>query len=260
MRNSIFAGVSAIALTLMTIAPSFATAENFTDSQYIGDWAAPSVDTLVDLGVLVGYPDGSFNPDWSITRQEYAVSLLKGLEVLNDQITTAYEAEDAELYQMLIDQQVELLGALADIDELKAAAAVQKNNYFALSMVYDFEDSVTNDSGYISLDGKLQVVKLSNKLAISVRPFINTTGEAGGAATLDYKVSDKVTLSAGAGAAGSWSTNGALTGGDDVVGYGQGVVDYSVSKDTVVTAGVKVPFTGPNSGNVQTSVGVGVKW
>lgn len=259
MRNTILSTLSAIALTLVVGSPSFATT-TYSDSEYIGDWAAPSVETLTDLGVLSGYPDGSFGPYWSITREEYAVSLLKGLEVLNGQITTAYEAEDAALYTTLIDQQIQLLEALTAIDELKAINAIQHNNYFALSMVYNFEDSVTNDSGYISLDGKLQVVKLSNKLAISLRPFVNTTGEAGTAATLDYKISDKITVGAGAGAAASWSSNGALTGGDDVVGYGQGVVDYNLSKNTVVTAGVKVPFTGPNSGDIQGSVGIGVRF
>lgn len=260
MRNTIFAGLSAIALTLMTVTPSFANGATYTDDEFIGDWARPSVEALTNLGVMEGYPDGSFSPYWSITREEYAVSLLKGMELLNNQISQAYQAEDALLYQELIDQQLMLLDALNSIDELKAANAVQNNNYFALSMVYNFEDSVTNDNGYISLDGKLQVVKLSNRLAISVRPFINTTGEAGTSATLDYKISDKISVGAGAGAVSSWSSNGALTGGDDVVGYGQGVVEYNLSKDTVLTGGVKVPFTGPNSGDVQGSVGIGVKF
>ncbi len=44
----------------------------FTDSAEIGDWAKPYVAAAFDLGILKGYPDGSFGPAANITRAETA--------------------------------------------------------------------------------------------------------------------------------------------------------------------------------------------
>ena len=35
-----------------------------------GHWVEDSVKSLIDQGILNGYPDGSFRPDQSITRAE----------------------------------------------------------------------------------------------------------------------------------------------------------------------------------------------
>ena len=44
---------------------------DFTDVK-AGSWYNTAVSTLVDMGILKGYPDGSFRPDASITRAEFA--------------------------------------------------------------------------------------------------------------------------------------------------------------------------------------------
>lgn len=247
MRNTILSTLSALTLTLVLGTPSFATS-TFNDSEYIGEWAAPSVETLVDLGVLSGYPDGSFSPYWSITREEYAVSLLKGLELLNTQVTNAYEANDIVLYETLIDQQIQLLDVLVEIDELKAINAVEKSNYFAIGLGYNVNSGVQDDNSSVQLLAKIQVVELSDKLAISIRPFVTTGATGGAAATLDFAVTDKLDVFAGGGAAASWS-NGAseLTGTSDVVGLATAGIDYKVTKDTVAGVKVDVPLSGSNS-------------
>lgn len=256
MRNQIISTLSAVVLGLSLGMPAMAT--TFTDDANIGEWSKESVDILQSLDIMVGYPDGTFQPQWAINREEYAVSLLKGLSTLEGMVTEAYTANDTFLYEELVAQQVTLLDALAAIDELKAKDAVEKNNYVGISMNYNTETSLSSDNGSMSVDAKFQVVKLSDTFAISVRPFLNDSGEAGAAVTVDAGLGDKITVGLGAGAAGSWSNNGVLTGGDDVVGYGTGVVEYDVSKNATVYTQVKVPFTGPNSGDV--NVGVGAAW
>ena len=258
MRNQIISTVSAVVLATMFAAPSFAT--TYTDDAAISNWSKESVEILTDLGVMVGHADGEFKPADHLTREEYAVSLLNGLATLESLVTEAYQAEDAYLYEQLVAQQVTLLEALTAIDEIKAKDAVEHNNYFAVSMFYDTENDVVNQNGYISLDGKIQVVSLSKKLAISVRPFVNTTGEAGSAATLDVKVTDKLTLAAGAGVAGSWNDDSALAGDSSSVGYAQANIDYSLGKNSVATVTAKVPFTEDNSGNVNVGIGLGVRF
>lgn len=256
MLNKLSIALTVTMLGLSLGMPAMAT--TFVDDAAIGDWSKESVEILTDLGVIAGYPDGTFQPQGNITRQEYAVSLLNGLSVLEELVTEAYNANDTFLYDELVAQQVQLLDALAAIDELKAKDAVEKNNYVGISMNYNTETSLSSDNGSMSVDAKFQVVKLSDTFAISVRPFLNDSGEAGAAVTVDAGLGDKITVGMGAGAAGSWSNNGVLTGGDDVVGYGTGVVEYDVSKNATVYTQVKVPFTGPNSGDV--NVGVGAAW
>lgn len=260
MRNQIISGVGALALALMTVTPSFAST-TFSDSEYIGDWAKPSVDALVELGVMSGYPDGSFGPYWSITREEYAVSLLKGLEVLDNAIYEAQQAHEAEVYAELVDQQIALMEALVSIDELKAINALQHNNYVALGLGYNVSNGVQDDQSSIQLLGKVQVVKLSDKLAISVRPFVTTDATAGASATLDYAISNKLGIYAGGGAAASWNNGSSeLTGTNDVVGIAQGGVEYKLSKDTVTGIDVKVPVNGDNAGDPVLTGFVGISF
>lgn len=258
MRNQIISTLSAVVVGLSLGMPAMAT--TFTDDANIAEWSKESVDILQSLDIMVGYPDGTFQPKWAINREEYAVSLLKGLSTLEGMVTEAYTANDTFLYEELVAQQVTLLDALAAIDELKAKDAVEKNNFVGISMNYNTETSTSSDNGSMSVDLKLQVVELSDTFSISVRPFLNDSGEAGAAATIDAKVTDKLTVSAGGGATASWSANGTLTGGDDVVGYGTGVVQYDVSKNGAIYSQVKVPFTGPNSGDVNVGLGYAVKF
>jgi hypothetical protein len=49
-----------------------------------GHWAYDNIKKLVDLGVISGYPDGSFKPDNNITRAEFATVLVKALQVENE--------------------------------------------------------------------------------------------------------------------------------------------------------------------------------
>lgn len=49
-----------------------------------GHWAAPYINQMLEKGILTGYPDGTFLPDNSISREEFAAVLAraKGLKAL----------------------------------------------------------------------------------------------------------------------------------------------------------------------------------
>jgi len=44
----------------------------FADEERVGDWARAAIAQAVQLGILEGYPDGTFRPDQAITRAEIA--------------------------------------------------------------------------------------------------------------------------------------------------------------------------------------------
>ncbi len=46
-----------------------------------GHWAAGSISKLVAMGCISGYPDGSFKPDKTITRAEFATILIKAFKL-----------------------------------------------------------------------------------------------------------------------------------------------------------------------------------
>lgn len=50
-------------------------------SDIAGHWAQNKIEDLVALGVLSGYPDGTFKPDNTITRAEFATALVKAFKL-----------------------------------------------------------------------------------------------------------------------------------------------------------------------------------
>ncbi|MGQ4648708.1 S-layer homology domain-containing protein [Lyngbya aestuarii] len=70
-------GITTTAIApLVAPAPSFAQTTNFTDvsSNY---WAKDFIEELSDKGIIAGFPDGSFRPNASVTRAQYAAMLRK---------------------------------------------------------------------------------------------------------------------------------------------------------------------------------------
>lgn len=259
MRNQIISTLTAVVLGLSIGMPAMAT--SYTDDSNISPWSKESIDILTELGVVVGYPDGTFQPQWAINREEYAVSLLNGLDVLNALVTEAYEANDTFLYEELVNQQVMLLDALTAIDELKAQDAVEKNNYFAIGLGYGVSNSNTDDVSNVQLSGKFQVKQLSDTFAISIRPFVTTDATAGASVTLDANVAKNLTVYAGGGAAATWGADSQLVGAsDDVVGILNAGVEYDLSKTTVVGIDAKTATNGDASWDPTVTGFVGVKF
>ncbi|MDG0792381.1 X2-like carbohydrate binding domain-containing protein [Cohnella ginsengisoli] len=50
-------------------------------SDMTGHWAKSAVERAVTLGIVTGYPDGTFRPDANVTRQEIAAILIRSLPV-----------------------------------------------------------------------------------------------------------------------------------------------------------------------------------
>jgi len=69
----------------------------FADEDRIGAWAKDSVAVAVLLGIVNGYPDGSFRPDAPITRAEMAVMIARALGMNDGSETHAYFADDAKI-------------------------------------------------------------------------------------------------------------------------------------------------------------------
>lgn len=52
-----------------------------TFNDIVGHWAQSKIEEMAALGVVNGYPDGSFKPDGTITRAEFATMLVKAFEL-----------------------------------------------------------------------------------------------------------------------------------------------------------------------------------
>ncbi|MDO5707889.1 MAG: S-layer homology domain-containing protein [Andreesenia angusta] len=73
----------ALSLILLSIVGSSTTAMAFTDT--VSHWAELDIQKLVEMDILSGYSDGSFNPEGNITRAETSkiLSLAKQLDIQN---------------------------------------------------------------------------------------------------------------------------------------------------------------------------------
>ncbi|WP_236289997.1 S-layer homology domain-containing protein [Paenibacillus allorhizoplanae] len=69
----------------------------FTDTNLVEDWAVKSVKQAVQLGLISGYPDGTFRPTVNITHAEMISMVVKALGLpLMAGIPTGY-SDDADI-------------------------------------------------------------------------------------------------------------------------------------------------------------------
>lgn len=73
MRN-FFKLVLSLAVTISFTIPAVAFPDVDTNH-----WAAKQIEILTEKGVIVGYPDGTFQPDENVTRAEFASMAIKAL-------------------------------------------------------------------------------------------------------------------------------------------------------------------------------------
>lgn len=73
MKNLLKSAISFMVLAL-GIAPAMAFPD-VSDSH----WASSQINTLSEKGVIVGYPDGTFQPDENVTRAEFAAMAIRAL-------------------------------------------------------------------------------------------------------------------------------------------------------------------------------------
>lgn len=57
-------------------------------------WAAKQIEELSSAGIIVGYPDGTFQPDENVTRAEFASMAIKALGQQNITVAQPVNFED----------------------------------------------------------------------------------------------------------------------------------------------------------------------
>jgi|GEM_PF-1578532 FOG: WD40-like repeat len=66
----------------------------FTDKDRIGAWAKQAVAQAAQAGIVIGYEDGSFRPDATITRAEMAAMIARALGIQPDPVAATSFADD----------------------------------------------------------------------------------------------------------------------------------------------------------------------
>lgn len=77
-KKTILVLIMSIALVLTNVTPSLA-AETFFQDIPTSHWAHSNVGQMVDKGIIVGYPDGTFKPDKKVTYGEFIKMAIVGI-------------------------------------------------------------------------------------------------------------------------------------------------------------------------------------
>lgn len=136
-----------VTLVVILTFPSFAfglgAMEEFSDVSYLY-WASPEIKALTELGVVDGYPDGTFKPELGVTRAEFCKLLNTAMNLLGIQegfkdfpdtkghwarydISTAFEYgiiqgfPDGKFYPDQLVSKAEALTMIAKANKLKEA-------------------------------------------------------------------------------------------------------------------------------------------
>ncbi len=107
----------AVTMLLMVALLVPAVAKDMPDVPF-GHWAYDAVDELTDLGVVEGYPDGTFKGDRTWTRYEFAVMLTRMIDFLEDYLDSKVAGMDMGITESAAR-------AIAREEAQKAAAGVQ---------------------------------------------------------------------------------------------------------------------------------------
>src|SRR5659263_122016 len=84
-KNSIVLIVVVVVMILISFT-SLVTAATVSDIS--GHWAKDNIQSLVDRGIIKGYPDGTFKPENPITRAEFCTIITSAL--VDDGVITEY--------------------------------------------------------------------------------------------------------------------------------------------------------------------------
>jgi len=66
--------------------PEAEEASDFDDSDRVNDWAVDAVNWAAEIGVIEGFPDGTFRPRTNITREQMALMLFRYAEIIEANI------------------------------------------------------------------------------------------------------------------------------------------------------------------------------
>ncbi len=113
----------AAVFTALVLGTAAVQAQSFPDVQP-DHWAADAVERIADLGIVQGFPDGTYRGNESFTRYQAALVIERLLLVLteNTQAALALTQDDVAALRMLVDQ------LRADLDALAARQAADSSN------------------------------------------------------------------------------------------------------------------------------------
>ncbi len=92
MFKKLLKGVFALAVLMMFNSP----AQAFYTDMDADHWAYQSIKFLTEVGVVVGYPDGTYKPDIPVTRAEFASMAIKALGQEDASVTQDIHFSDIE--------------------------------------------------------------------------------------------------------------------------------------------------------------------
>ena len=93
--KQVLCGVLAAALMIPLAAASPGSgSKSLSDIQ--GHWAQKEIETAIASGWVDGYPDGTFQPEKTITRAEFTKMLLDAIHLTPDSETVAWMKEHAK--------------------------------------------------------------------------------------------------------------------------------------------------------------------
>lgn len=84
-----------------------------------GHWAYQSIEQLVQLGILEGYPDGTFRPNRTMTRAEFAQAIARAYRNIDERLR-ALDRRISEIRPQGGGQQVDTSALERQINELRA--------------------------------------------------------------------------------------------------------------------------------------------
>ena len=92
MFKNLLKGVFALGIALMLNNPAHAFYSDMNENH----WAYQSIKFLTEVGVVVGYPDGTYKPDIPVTRAEFASMAIKALGQEDANVTQDIHFSDVD--------------------------------------------------------------------------------------------------------------------------------------------------------------------
>jgi archaellum component FlaC len=106
-----------IAVAGLSLMANFALAQ--TDDVPPGHWAYQAIEELVRAGIIEGYPDGTFRPNRTLTRAEFAQAIARAYRNIDERIRTLSNRVEEIARQVGVTRPGETPQPPANVEELR---------------------------------------------------------------------------------------------------------------------------------------------
>ncbi len=192
-----------IALLVLFVFSAFAFANPFVDVP-ADHWAYDAVQSLAAKGIIVGYPDGTFGGNRTMTRYEFAEAIAKALAYVEQKGYVTKE-DLAVLEKLSVEFAEELSTLGVTVDDIKATLGEHSAAIAALQKKVEKLDKYFEPmkvTGSFSVSYEKQILPtmgtgtLSDSTALNFSVDINDTTNAGVELTVEDVISGSPTVSA----------------------------------------------------------------